>query len=79
MFTPGLPSGALSGDTGTPSIPASAGDIIIEEAKPVALVAATFAQYSFSAVIKILPTIIGKASAKVSSISTDPTILHSPL
>jgi hypothetical protein len=50
-----------------PSIPASAGDIMIDEAKPVAVLAAVSAHFSLSAVIKTRPTHIENISAKASS------------
>ena len=53
-----------------PSIPASAGDMMMEEAKPVAAFAEFTAHFSFSAVIRILAATIGNASANVSSIAT---------
>jgi hypothetical protein len=56
------------------SIPASAGDIMIEVPKPVAVLAAVNAHFSLSAVTMILPAHIGNISANVSSISTP---LHS--
>ena len=69
MYTPGLPSG-VSSHVANLSIPASAGHMITEVPKPVASVAATSAQRFVAAVINTLPILIGKASAKVSSIST---------
>jgi hypothetical protein len=73
MSAPKRPSGVFSGGTML-SIPASAGDIIIDEAKPVATRAAIKAHFSFSAVIRILPTHIENISAKVLSISTEPNL-----
>jgi hypothetical protein len=53
----------------THSIPASAGDIIIDVANPVAVLAAVKAHPSFSAVIRTRPAHIGNISANVLSIS----------
>ncbi len=74
---PVLPSGVDSEGTGA-SIPASAGDMMIDVAKPVAVLAAVSAHFSFSAVIMILPAHMGNISAKVSSIST-PLCLMCPV
>src|SRR3972149_4195194 len=70
MMTPVLPSGVLSG-VAVLSIPASAGDMMIEVPKPVAVRAAVKAHFSFSAVIKTRPAHMGKISAKVSTTSTN--------
>ena len=66
---PVLPSGVDSEGTRA-SIPASAGDMMIDVPKPVAVLAAVSAHFSLSAVIMILPAHMGNISAKVSSIST---------
>jgi len=63
------PSGVLSAGM-TPSIPASAGDAMMEAANPVAFLAAVNAHFSFSAVIRILPAHMENISANVSSIIT---------
>lgn len=67
-MTPGLLSGVSRGLT-VRSMPASAGDIITETAKPVAALAEVRAHRSLSAVINIRLTQSGKASANVSSTS----------
>ena len=48
-----------------PSTDASAGDMIMEDAKPVAVLAAIKAHFSLAAVINILPAHMGNISAKV--------------
>jgi hypothetical protein len=47
------------------SMPASAGDIMMDEAKPVAVRAAVSAHFSLSAVMRIRPAHMGNISAKV--------------
>ena len=69
-MAPGRPSGVSLGDTRV-STDASAGDIIMEDAKPAAVLAAIRAHFSLAAVISILPAHRGNISAKVSSISTN--------
>jgi hypothetical protein len=82
IITPARLSGVLSADK-TPSIPASAGDIITLVAKPVAVAAAIMAHASLSAVTSTLPAHIGNISAKVSEIFRmfpigDITMKHGP-
>ena len=79
---PGRPSGVFSGGT-LLSMLASAGDMIIDEAKPVATFAAVCAHFSLAAVISTLPAHIGNISAKVSEIFRmfpigDCTLKHGP-
>jgi hypothetical protein len=64
MIMPVLASGVESAGARA-SIPASAGDMMIEVPKPVAALAAVKAHFSLSAVIMTLPAHIGNISAKV--------------
>ena len=68
-MAPGRPSGVSSGDTNV-STDDSAGDMIIDDANPDAVLAAIKAHFSLAAVISILPAHMGNISAKVSSIVT---------
>jgi hypothetical protein len=67
MSTPGRLSGVSSGGTDR-SIAASAGAIMTLVANPVAMFAATKAQFAFSAVISTLAAQRGNISANVSTI-----------
>jgi hypothetical protein len=66
---PGRPSGVSSGASSR-SMPASQPQAMTEVAKPVALTAACRAQVGLCAVMSSRVAFIGKASAKVSSMTT---------
>ena len=68
-MAPGRPSGVSSGGTSV-STDASAGDMMMDDANPDAVLAAIKAHFSLAAVISILPAHMGNISAKVSSIFT---------
>ena len=61
-MAPGRPSGVSFGET-RPSTDASAGDMMMDDAKPVAVLAAINAHFSLAAVISILPAHMGNISA----------------